>query len=377
MRTVVLGGNRYIGRHLVEELARRGHEVTVFNSHESPLPPGVRRLHGDRRLPGVIEDVLGPLRDDFDAVFDNTSYQVSDLEPLIELFRGRIQHYSFTSSTAVYLWSDIHPVTEDFPVSDDERVNPARAYGAGKVRCERLLREEFEQTGFPVTSFRVGHTMGPHSPLPTREPVFFARLEQGRPVFVPGDGLAEVHFVHVDDVAACLANLLESPSAAGNVYNVAGPQFSSFVGYVRAIRGWSGSSRTSCMSRAMWRAASAPPSSTGRSGTAAGWSSAPTAPARISAGGRASASKAGSPTLTAGSRKRAASGTTSTSRRTRRSSRKCRGGSRTGHQLTFASSRRASTTSTVSSTVISVVSSQSPIRGVRSRTSSSIQAHAS
>lgn len=235
MRTLVLGGNRYIGRHLVEELARRGHEVTVFNSHESILPPGVRRLHGDRRIPGVIEEVLGPHRDDFDAVFDNTSYQTTDVTPLVELFRGRVQHYCFTSSTAVYLWSDVQPVTEESPVSDDEARNPSRAYGAGKVRCERLLREEFERSGFPASSFRVGHTLGPHSPLVTREPIFFARLEQGRPILVPGDGMAAVHLVHVDDVASCLADTLGKEAAKGQIYNVNGPQFTSVVAYMRLL----------------------------------------------------------------------------------------------------------------------------------------------
>ena len=51
MRTLVLGGNRYIGLELVFELARQGHEVTVLNSHEAPLPDGARRLHGDRQQP--------------------------------------------------------------------------------------------------------------------------------------------------------------------------------------------------------------------------------------------------------------------------------------------------------------------------------------
>lgn len=240
MRVLVLGGNRYIGRHLVDELARRGHHVTVLNSHPSALPDGVRRLHGDRRVPGVIEDVLGPLREDFDVVFDNTSYQTTDVAPLVELFRGRVQHYIFTSSTAVYLWSDIQPVTEEFPVSDDDAVNPSRAYGAGKVRCERLLQAEYERSGFPATSLRVGHTMGPHSPLPTREPGFFARLEAGRPILIPGDGMAFVHVVHVDDVAAamCAAAMCAAASttaSAGRIYNVNGGEFSSIAAYVRLM----------------------------------------------------------------------------------------------------------------------------------------------
>lgn len=235
MRTLVLGGNRYIGRHLVEELSRRGHQVTVFNSHESPLPAGVRRLDGDRRVPGTIETVLGRLRDEFDAIYDNTSYQLADVQPLVELFRGRTRQYFFTSSTAVYLWSDVQPITEESPVSDDDAVNPSRAYGAGKVRCERFLRQEFERSGLATTSFRVGHTMGPHSPLASREPVFFARLERGRPILLPGEGHAALHLVHVDDVAAALASALGNEAAAGQVYNVAGPQFTSVAGYMRMM----------------------------------------------------------------------------------------------------------------------------------------------
>ena len=102
MRVLVLGGNRYIGLHLVLELARRGHDVTVMNSHEVAMPRGVRRLHGDRQQPGALGAVLGPHRDSFDAVFDNTSYTPQDVQPLIALFRGRVRHYAFTSSTAVY-----------------------------------------------------------------------------------------------------------------------------------------------------------------------------------------------------------------------------------------------------------------------------------
>ena len=49
MRALVLGGNRYIGLHLVRELARRGFDVTVMNSHEVPLPARLPRRHGPRR----------------------------------------------------------------------------------------------------------------------------------------------------------------------------------------------------------------------------------------------------------------------------------------------------------------------------------------
>ncbi len=235
MRILVLGGNRYIGLSLVRELADRGFEVTVANSHEVELPSGVYRIHVDRRVPGDLEAALGPHASSFDAVFDNTAYGPSDLEPLVNLFDGRVQHYVFTSSVAVYRRSFIQPVTEDFRVHETVKDEPLRSYGVGKVRSERFLAERWNATGFPATSVRVSHTVGPRSPLASRDPGFFKRLETGRPILVPGDGFAFVHLIHIDDVARLLISILGNDRAVGQAYNAAGAEFSSILGVVHLM----------------------------------------------------------------------------------------------------------------------------------------------
>ncbi|MEE9268120.1 MAG: NAD-dependent epimerase/dehydratase family protein, partial [Thermoplasmata archaeon] len=50
MRTLVVGGTEFIGRHTVEELLRRDHDVTIFHRGRSPNPFGdqVREVLGDR-----------------------------------------------------------------------------------------------------------------------------------------------------------------------------------------------------------------------------------------------------------------------------------------------------------------------------------------
>jgi nucleoside-diphosphate-sugar epimerase len=222
MRVLVLGGNRYIGLHLVFELARRGHDVTVLNSHEAPLPAAAKRLHGDRQQAGVLTAVLGPRRDQFDAVFDNTSYTPKDIQPLVELFRGRVKHFVFTSSTAVYRRSFVQPILEDFRRHDPRDEDPRKAYGVGKVQVEDLLAEEHARSGLPFTTLRVGHTLGPMSPLASRDPVFFARLEQKRPIPIPAEGHALVHLIHVADVATCMASVIETDRSSGQAYNVVG-----------------------------------------------------------------------------------------------------------------------------------------------------------
>lgn len=230
-----MGGNRYIGLHLVFELARRGHDVTVMNSHPAPLPEGARRLHGDRQQPGTLPAVLEPHRDDFDVVFDNTAYHVSDLEPMVELFRDRVRHFVFTSSAAVYRRSFIQPVAETFRVHDPADPHPGKAYGVGKVQCEQYLAAEHERTGFPATTLRVSHTIGPMSPLASREPVFFERLERGRPILIPGDGFPFVHLVHVADVATLMASVIGNDTAIGRIYNVAGSEVTSVAGCVHLM----------------------------------------------------------------------------------------------------------------------------------------------
>src|SRR3546814_8900284 len=128
---------------------------------------------------------------------------------MVELFHGRVQQLVFTSSVAVYKRSFVQPVGEDFrrhsPGDDDAR----KAYGVNKVRCEDHLRELWETTGFPATSLRVSHTFGPRTPLVTREPMIFKRLEEGRPVLIPAEGFPFVHLVHVQDVASMMADRSE------------------------------------------------------------------------------------------------------------------------------------------------------------------------
>lgn len=235
MRVLVTGGNRYIGQDLVFELAKAGHEVTVINSHEGALPEGARRIHCDRTQPGALAEALKDHRDAFDAIFDHTAYRPADMEPLIALFAGRIQHYVFTSSQAVYRRSYVQPLREDFRRHAPDNSDPRTAYGVGKVQCEDRLFELHRTAGFPATILRVGHTLGPRSPAATRDPAFFARIEQGRPILIPGQGYGALSLVHINDVARLMTALLGNEAVKGQAYNVSGSEFTTIVGVMHLV----------------------------------------------------------------------------------------------------------------------------------------------
>lgn len=235
LRTLVMGGNRYIGLSLVRELAERGHSVTVANSHEVELPSAVKRIHVDRRIPGELHRALAGHAGEFDVVFDNTAYQPMDVEPMVDMFAGGVANYVFTSSVAVYRRSFVQPVREDFRTHEVVADQPLRAYAVGKVRCERYLAKCFEEIRFPFTSVRVTHTVGPRSPLASRDPALFARLEQGRPILIPGDGFPFVHLIHIDDAARLLASIPDSERVVGQTYNAAGAEYASILGTIHLM----------------------------------------------------------------------------------------------------------------------------------------------
>jgi nucleoside-diphosphate-sugar epimerase len=97
------------------------------------------------------------------------------------------------------------------------------------------LAELHAERGLPATSLRVTHTIGPNTPLVTREPIFFKRLEEGRPILIPADGFPFVHLVHVQDVARLMVSLAGNTGAIGQTYNVAGADYSSVHGCIKLM----------------------------------------------------------------------------------------------------------------------------------------------
>ncbi len=91
MKVLVIGGTRFIGLHIVRQLVDLGHEVTTFNRGISPgqLPPGVKRLYGDRKDHTRMREVLGGQQ--FDAIIDTSAFTLDDVKIIVELFKGRIK----------------------------------------------------------------------------------------------------------------------------------------------------------------------------------------------------------------------------------------------------------------------------------------------
>jgi nucleoside-diphosphate-sugar epimerase len=224
-----MGGTQFNGLALVKELVKTGHDVSILNRGKSDavVPRRVTRLYCDRTDHAKMKQTLGAL--DFDCVFDISAYRPEDVQLMAEIFRGRIGHYIFASSTVIYAASKILPITEDFPV---ERGDAQNEYGMNKILCEDILMREYRERNFPVSIAAFSMVFGPNNIIPEREQRMFLRIASGRPVLIPGDGTTVQQVGHVYDEARALRTMMLQPATFGRRYNLTGGDCYSDEGYV-------------------------------------------------------------------------------------------------------------------------------------------------
>ena len=233
MRILIIGGTLFIGKRLVSQLLKLGHEITLLHRKvKHPFGPEVCNLVADRNDATSIQSALAGLR--FDAVYDfaydwergTTALQV---EATAKAISGGISRYIFISSVAAY-GSGLNHV-EDDPLAPDTDAND---YVRNKAGSERALFRMHRESGFPAVTMRPPFFYGPENPF-YREAFFWDRLRMGRPIIVPGDGAQLMQFVYVDDLVTACVNALTNPAAVGQAFNVANKQPTTQVDLVHAL----------------------------------------------------------------------------------------------------------------------------------------------
>ena len=218
MDLLVLGGSRFLGRHLVEEAIGRGHRVTLFNRGESNpgLFPEVEELWGERG------GDLSPLRGRrWDAAIDTSGYLPREVRRSAEILADSVGHYTFVSSISVYESFGQTGIDEDAPVLEPPNPEPGEMswelYGGLKVGCERAVEAAMPGRALVV---RPGMIVGPHD-YTDRFPYWRRRVAEGGDVLAPGDPERQVQLIDARDLAAWMLRMAEENRTG--VYNATGP----------------------------------------------------------------------------------------------------------------------------------------------------------
>jgi 2'-hydroxyisoflavone reductase len=217
VRILVLGGTKFVGRHLVEVALDRGHELTLFNRGISGpgLFPHVEHIRGDRTV-----DLAALGERTWDAVFDPSCYVVRAARMAVEALRGRTGHYTFVSSLSVYADQNAPGLGESAPVGsiDDPttEVIDDDTYGPLKALCEQEVLRAFPDALIE----RCGFVVGPNDGV-DRLPWWIRRIEEGGEVLAPDGPDYPAQLIDARDIAEWTLAMMER--GQGGVFNVTAP----------------------------------------------------------------------------------------------------------------------------------------------------------
>ena len=96
MKILILGGNRFVGKHLSKELILKGNEVDVFNRSGTGIS-NVNIIQGDRNNKEDLEKIDF---DKYDCIVDMCLFKLEQFKLMKDLIPEDV-NYIFVSSGAV------------------------------------------------------------------------------------------------------------------------------------------------------------------------------------------------------------------------------------------------------------------------------------
>ncbi|HYL05687.1 MAG TPA: NAD-dependent epimerase/dehydratase family protein [Thermoanaerobaculia bacterium] len=200
LRLLILGGTRFLGRHIAAAALGAGHEVTLFNrGFTAPeLFPNAEALRGDRD--GDLSALAGRR---WDAVIDCCGYRPEQVRASARLLAGAVQRYVFVSTVSVYAdfaagpgeGSPLEP-----PGAAAAEAREDRRYGAAKALCEQEAEEAMPGR---VLHVRPGLLIGPHDRM-QRFSYWVRRVAAGGEVLAPGRPEHPLQLIDARDLASWL-----------------------------------------------------------------------------------------------------------------------------------------------------------------------------
>ncbi|HEY6041293.1 MAG TPA: NAD-dependent epimerase/dehydratase family protein [Anaerolineae bacterium] len=238
---LVTGGAGFIGSHVAEELAARGHHLVVLDDlsggFEDNVPRGARLVVGGVTDVALVNQLFAG--EQFDYVYHLAAYAAEGLSHFIKRFNytnnligsanlinASVNHnvkcFVFTSSIAVY------GASPELPMREETTPHPEDSYGIAKFAVEQELCVCKEMFDLNYVIFRPHNVYGERQNIGDKYRnvvgIFMNQILQGKPMSVFGDGSQTRAFSYIRDMSPVMADAITTPGAYNQIFNIGADQ---------------------------------------------------------------------------------------------------------------------------------------------------------
>lgn len=246
-RCLVTGGAGFIGSHLTERLLEMGNEVVVLDNLSTGSDSNLDGIRSHPKLEikiGSITDqlVLSEAVRDVDSIYHlaaavgvklvaddpvrTIETNIYPTELLLRLSAQSVKNFFLASTSEVFGKNSKPTWNEEDDLHLGPTSRPRWAYGCSKAIDEFLALAYHRKYGLGIRIGRFFNVVGPrqvgHYGMVV--PRFVEQALNGGPVVVYDDGSQVRCFGHVREVVDCVIKLMETPAAAGRVFNIGSDQ---------------------------------------------------------------------------------------------------------------------------------------------------------
>ena len=253
MNTLILGGNGFIGSHLVDKLLAEGHKVRVFDKYEERYRkpnPQVDYRNGDFGNRGLLAEALTgmdivfhlvsttlPKTSNDDPAFDVQSNVIETIFLLEQCVAKKIKKVVFISSGGT-----VYGKQARLPIAEDSSTEPECSYGITKLAIEKYHSLFNHLYGLDYSVIR------PSNPYGSRQDpfgiqgaisVFLGKVARNEQIEIWGDGEVVRDYIYIDDLVDGIyrAATMKTASRIFNLGSGRGYSLNSILQVIRDVTG--------------------------------------------------------------------------------------------------------------------------------------------
>ncbi len=236
MKALVIGGNGFIGTHLVTALKAAGIHVRVFDRYPSKFTEPdekVEYITGDLGNHGALNEIVNgidwvfhlayttlPKTSNDDPVYDVRSNLIDTIQLLQECTAFGIKKFVFVSSGGT-----VYGVPQTVPIKETHVTDPICSYGITKLAIEKYLQLFYHLHGLEYVVLRLSNPYGPGQNPNAKQGaigVFLGQIAQGLPINIWGDGEVVRDYVYIEDAVNALIKSAryQINSATPRIFNI-------------------------------------------------------------------------------------------------------------------------------------------------------------